>query len=337
MESKNMMKQTPPQREQPCSNQGGLWDSVKKAAFIIGSGLFFLVAFRNSVMWHLQSFWGASGDFWQTTWSKLLLYFEGREATLFFLGTMLVPTASFWLLNGLFMIADSTGKPSFITRYRIQQDKNSPVDPERLRHAIKVVAWNQVFLSGPLVVGTYLLMKATGEPMHPQLPLFHWVLLELGLCGLMEEIMFYYSHRLFHHPAIYKHFHKIHHEWTAPVGVVALYAHPIEHVLSNMVPALLGPVLLRSHLSTTVLWYTVALLITTISHCGYHLPLLPSPEFHDFHHLKFNQCYGVLGVLDRLHGTDDKFRQTKAYERHTLLLSLTPLTQTIPEPPKKSQ
>lgn len=40
---------------------------------------------------------------------------------------MLVPTVSFWLLNALFLIADATGKPSFITRYRIQQDKNNPV------------------------------------------------------------------------------------------------------------------------------------------------------------------------------------------------------------------
>ncbi len=29
----------------------GLWDSLKKAAFVIGSGLFFLVGFRNSVTW----------------------------------------------------------------------------------------------------------------------------------------------------------------------------------------------------------------------------------------------------------------------------------------------
>ncbi|KAL2094778.1 hypothetical protein ACEWY4_009497 [Coilia grayii] len=333
-----MTKQiVPPQTEQQCLNQGGLWDSLKKAAFIIGSGLFVLVAFRNSVIWHLQRFWGASGDFWQTTWSKLLLHFEGREATLFFLGTMLVPVASFWLLNGLLMVADFTGKPSFITRYRIQLDKNNPVDPARLREAVGVVVWNQVFVSAPLVVGTYLLMTATGEPLHPQLPTFHWVLFELSLCGLLEEVLFYYSHRLFHHPALYKHFHKIHHEWTAPIGVVSLYSHPLEHMLSNMLPGLLGPVLLRSHLSTTVLWYTLALLITVISHCGYHLPLLPSPEFHDFHHLKFNQCYGVLGVLDRLHGTDDKFRQSKEYERHTLLLSLTPLSESIPDTPKKSQ
>ncbi|RXN04757.1 fatty acid hydroxylase domain-containing 2 [Labeo rohita] len=104
-----------------------------------------------------------------------------------------------------------------------------------------------------------------------------------------------------------------------------------------MLPAVVGPVLLGSHISTTSLWFTIALLVTTVSHCGYHLPFLPSPEFHDFHHLKFNQCYGVLGVLDRLHGTDDKFRNSKAYERHTVLLGLTPLSESIPDDPKKAR
>lgn len=41
------------------------------------------------------------------------------------------------------------------------------------------------------------------------------------------------SHRLIHHPLLYKHIHKKHHEWTAPVGIVSIYAHPIEHVVSS--------------------------------------------------------------------------------------------------------
>ena len=59
------------------------------------------------------------------------------------------------------------------------------------------------------------------------------------------------------------------------------------------------------------LWYCLALLSTLNAHSGYHFPLFPSPEAHDFHHLKFNQCYGVLGILDYLHGTDTLFRSNK--------------------------
>jgi methylsterol monooxygenase len=51
---------------------------------------------------------------------------------------------------------------------------------------------------------------------------------------------------------------------------------------------------------------------------------------------RFNQNYGVLGVLDRLHGTDNQFRASKAYERHFLLLGFTPMLQQFPEPEKKT-
>ncbi|KAF6081122.1 fatty acid hydroxylase domain containing 2 [Phyllostomus discolor] len=180
----------------------------------------------------------------------------------------------------------------------------------------------------------YPICKLRRDPCRRELPTFHWFLLELAVFTLIEEVMFYYSHRLLHHPKLYKKIHKKHHEWTAPIGVISLYAHPIEHVVSNMLPAVVGPLVMGSHLSSIVVWSSLALVITTISHCGYHLPFLPSPEFHDYHHLKFNQCYGVLGVLDHLHGTDTLFKQTKAYERHTLLLSLTPLSESIPDSPK---
>lgn len=43
----------------------------------------------------------------------------------------------------------------------------------------------------------------------------------------------------------------------------------------------------------------------------------------------------MLGVLDHLHGTDLMFKQSKAYERHVILLGFTPLSESIPDPPKK--
>ncbi|MEE6478311.1 hypothetical protein FKM82_011812 [Ascaphus truei] len=250
---------------------------------------------------------------------------------------MMIPSLSFWVYNAVLMLIDLTGKPNFITRYRIQLGKNNPVDNVKLRQAALTVLFNQLFISLPMVLLMYPVMQWRGNPCGTELPTFHWVLLELSVFVLIEEILFYYSHRLFHHPSIYKHIHKKHHEWTAPVGVVSLYAHPLEHIFSNMLPPMVGPMLMGSHMATIMLWFCLALFSTTISHCGYHLPFLPSPEFHDFHHLKFNQCFGVLGVLDRLHGTDTVFKQTQAYDRHVLLLSLTPVSSTIPETTKKSQ
>lgn len=48
-----------------------LLDSIKKAAFIVGSALLCFIAARNSITWHVQQFWGASGDFWQSQWVKI--------------------------------------------------------------------------------------------------------------------------------------------------------------------------------------------------------------------------------------------------------------------------
>ena len=46
-------------------------------------------------------------------------------------------------------------------------------------------------------------------------------------------------------------------------------------------------------------------------HSGYNLPLQKSPDLHDFHHLTFDNCYGLTGWLDGLHGTDSKFRRAR--------------------------
>ena len=42
-----------------------------------------------------------------------------------------------------------------------------------------------------------------------------------------------------------------------------------------------------SHVATGWLWFSLAVATTLVSHCGYHLPFLPSPEAHDFHHQKY--------------------------------------------------
>lgn len=50
---------------------------------------------------------------------------------------------------------------------------------------------------------------------------------------------------------------------------------------------------------------------------------------------RFNQCFGVLGVLDRLHGTDVLFRNSKAYSRHMMILNIIAPRELFPDPIKK--
>lgn len=69
------------------------------------------------------------------------------------------------------------------------------VDPAKLRNALKTVIFNQVVISGSMVVAAYYLMSMIGNPCGPELPTFHRALMELAFFSLTEEIMFYYSHR----------------------------------------------------------------------------------------------------------------------------------------------
>ena len=111
-------------------------------------------------------------------------------------------------------------------------------------------------------------------------------------------------HRLLHHPRLYKYVHKTHHEWTAPTGITALYCHPLEHFIANAGPLGLGPLIMGSHVSIACLWIVVAVVNTTISHSGYHLPFLPSSEAHDFHHLKSVHVldYNMYCIFVQSHG-----------------------------------
>ena len=46
---------------------------------------------------------------------------------------------------------------------------------------------------------------------------------------------------------------------------------------------------------------------------------------------RFNQCYGTIGLLDRIHGTDVTFRNSRAYARHKLMLKLKPPREAFPD------
>jgi len=304
-----------------------------KAAFVLGSLVLVTICLRNSLTWHLARVWGGCREYlWQNMWDMFL---DRVGTDHFFLAVPVTYILTNTLFFGVGSIYSYMDVQLLNRDYKVQPGTNQPLDMKKFWSMLRQVAFNQLVVNVPFLYMMYHLHEWRGTPDVRVLPTFHATIFQLVVFLLVEELLFYYLHAALHHRRVYKYIHKKHHEWTATVAFVSLYAHPLEHFFSNLLPVAMGPLLCGSHVSVAWLWSCLALLNTLNSHSGYHLPFFPSPEYHDFHHLKFTQCYGVLGILDYLHGTDDLFRSSVNYKRHITLLSTTPAREQFPDKEKE--
>ena len=51
---------------------------------------------------------------------------------------------------------------------------------------------------------------------------------------VFEDMFHYWVHRAMHWGPLYKHIHKLHHQYSAPFGLAAEYAHPLEVLILGM-------------------------------------------------------------------------------------------------------
>jgi sterol desaturase/sphingolipid hydroxylase (fatty acid hydroxylase superfamily) len=149
--------------------------------------------------------------------------------------------------------------------------------------------------------------------------------------NLVEDFVFYWVHRLLHHPVLFKAVHWKHHRFDQIGGhtfsLNGEYSHYVENLFNDLVPMMcgifawtviysrlaLGPEW-SFHIFTFWCWITFRQMRTTDSHSGYDLPYHPlrlfrfiygGARFHMEHHtLKGRRWnFGAFHLWDYLMGT----------------------------------
>ncbi|SPQ23627.1 ef4704a5-2ec0-4f44-b317-f27d54acfc3d [Thermothielavioides terrestris] len=185
----------------------------------------------------------------------------------------------------------------YFNKYKLQNTK-VPTWKEQFECAALVlfshctVELPQIWLFHPLA--TYFGMEY-GVPFPPA-----WKMaMQIAIFFVIEDAWHYWFHRALHYGPLYKAIHKMHHTYSAPFGLAAEYASPIEVMLLGF--GIVGsPIVWVSltgdmHLLTMYLWIILRLFQAIDAHSGYDFPwslrhILPfwaGADHHDLHHERF--------------------------------------------------
>jgi len=242
----------------------------------------------------------------ESAWSWLISTFTEWQIFLI-VGPLLFLTQ--YLLTGIFFIAlEHWICPEAMARCKIQPKVKIPLtgkNPSQF-YLLKDTA-QTILTGGPISLGIIYFFHYHGLlslNVDKTPPAF--LLADLVYIVLAEEFGMYYAHILMHKSKyLYKHIHKIHHEYTAPVALVAIYGHFIEHMFQDWLPFLVPALLIQTDLYTMFMYLFLGSAMAQDEHTGFLMPWEGDETiYHDVHHEKFDMNFGFIGLADWLHSTD---------------------------------
>lgn len=199
--------------------------------------------------------------------------------TLFFY--LLESSLLYWVVSGFLMRNSANPKPQLTGK------------------KLAVVIFNQLIVT-PVTVGVFIQLGGFAPTPTSLLQSGTQIVLSL----IAHNILFYIFHRLMHvSPFLYRNVHYLHHEHRDTQPWTAVYCSPVEHVICNVLPLIVGPWYLHMDWYTLRLWALLATLNTVNAHCSVNRS---EPNDHDVHHRFPTHNFGTGNTLDKIFGTYQK-------------------------------
>ncbi|RGP60218.1 c-4 sterol methyl oxidase [Fusarium sporotrichioides] len=184
-----------------------------------------------------------------------------------------------------------------LNKYKIQAQK-MPTLREQWQCAI-IVLTSHFTAELPQIWFFHPIATWFGMEYNAPFPPIWKMVIQICICFVIEDTWHYWGHRALHYGPLYKSIHKMHHTYSAPFGLAAEYASPIETAILGLgvigSPVLLLMITGDFHLFTMYLWIILRLFQAIDAHSGYDfpwslrnfLPFWAGADHHDLHHEKF--------------------------------------------------
>jgi len=201
--------------------------------------------------------------------------------------------------------------PDWAKPYKTQ---DKPFDVQRyIGKNMRLIGFNSsvVFV---LLIAAWPLIRLGG--VHAgAIPPWYEFIWQIAFFIFLDDFLYYWMHRKMHENKwLLKNVHSVHHQIRNPSAIAGNYFHWAELALTAGL-ALLGPLLLSSHIYVVYVWFVLRQWEAVDGHAGYTfkwnpialLPFYHGAKFHDLHHETYKGNYaGFLPIWDKVFKTETR-------------------------------
>jgi sterol desaturase/sphingolipid hydroxylase (fatty acid hydroxylase superfamily) len=170
-------------------------------------------------------------------WRRLVKYFNYSDQKTFVVFQVTLHFVLYTIYNNINLIFS---KFELFKKYKIKRESYQ-IPSNKLIIKTAIGGYVSILLAQPIIAYyLYNLYTYFGTTINGNIPSFYTYFFQIMVCSLLNDVLFYFMHRILHHESIYFYIHKQHHEYRGSISYAAEYSHPIESVTANFIPTIAG-------------------------------------------------------------------------------------------------